>query len=998
MEFCGNLPEPKETFGIFLDSGLQTKFFPLYKPEGTDVRPDDPQAFRDAAARADRNFGVIPKVTQDNLKALFDNPLYPESKDTMWGRYRFGKKTWTLPNGNQKFIYGIWISIETNTSDGEGNSSQGGKRYDRGTFYQRLALSEEEKQAIIDDYKSGKYIGGRKTVGGDAHYIDKCDGECVKLDVRHPEFDLDFGELQFELVIKKPASQYHDVDVILDLGNTRTAGLLFDHLSDVKDDGKISKNIFRPAEFRQKFKVLRLKPDPKSGEYDYMDEVTAGIADSWIVLHELEHQTFAVPDPKSDKAPRYLQREIVVDDVTKKESGFFFKNISYEVSGEVFERISQMFATSSPVLLGDAARRQFDYPYTRMLVEVGHKIQQSSPKRFYWDDQPSDKDWCMILNEWDPARDDDPRDDPFPPVLQSEMLRFIRDDGSVVDFTKDLEPWERPTAFRVNPRFPRRSTLTWFLLHILERADSQSNHTFEGQVFVPCRLRKVLMTYPSGWTKLEVEQYRARCQEALDIFSETHVYHGVKSPLRLEMVPRGMSPDEAVAGQLPFVFSEILRYQGQTATDWIRSVGKRRKDIEGEDRDTVRIMNFDIGGGTTDISVIEYENLNRNSGVSLNRLSTRLLFRDGQACAGDDLLKRIIEVMLIETLIDLNRMVKSAGKKEVPLADIIRVKLSQPAKNAKDIAVRSRIVRTCLIPLATYCLVHADKTEEFSAMDAGINENNWNEFVFQFLLEKNPDANDQGTLTREARIFRTDTQVLNGLIQKTFETMIRNCAMYVASYDVDLLVFSGKTSELAYLRQMAEREIPMSATRMIFARTFKPGNWYPFTDSNGFISDAKTVTVVGAALYYSLANGFITNWSIQSESTSMVGVNEWGEIEAMRRLNQDIDHPNVFLPADPDVNLSEVIELMPNCIIARRQNVCSAPEPVYMLLCNNPDPDGLVRFRLRRICSEGGESLELWSPNANVPLDGCELKLCPSSESLDGVFWQDSGLFRNISK
>ena len=49
------------------------------------------------------------------------------------------------------------------------------------------------------------------------------------------------------------------------------------------------------------------------------------------------------------------------------------------------------------------------------------------------------------------------------------------------------------------------------------------------------------------------------------------------------------------------------------------------------------MLNFDIGGGTTDISVIEYMDENETASSAQNMLVTRLLFKDGQALAGDDL-------------------------------------------------------------------------------------------------------------------------------------------------------------------------------------------------------------------------------------------------------------------------------------------------------------------------------------------------------------------------
>ena len=174
---------------------------------------------------------------------------------------------------------------------------------------------------------------------------------------------------------------------------------------------------------------------------------------------------------------------------------------------------------------------------------------------------------------------------------------------------------------------------------------AQANDSFSDSLsFVPRRFRKVLVTYPSGWTDREVETYRKCCEDALDIFSAVNVRNGVSSPLRLELVKREQSPDEAVAGQLPFLFSETIRYPGQTVGDWIATMGRHRG---GEDSaDTIRVMNFDIGGGTTDISILEYRDCGQ-AGTGINDLSNKLLFKDGQSLAGDDLLKRIIEKVIL---------------------------------------------------------------------------------------------------------------------------------------------------------------------------------------------------------------------------------------------------------------------------------------------------------------------------------------------------------------
>ncbi len=444
----------------------------------------------------------------------------------------------------------------------------------------------------------------------------------------------------------------------------------------------------------------------------------------------------------------------------------------------------------------------------------------------------------------------------------------------------------------------------------------------------------------------------------------------MNSKLKLEMVGKDQIPDEAVAGQLPFVFSEIIRYPGQTAAKWISLVGKKRCGT-----DTVRIMNFDIGGGTSDISVVEYQDQNTGTGANLNLLKTTLLFKDGQATAGDDLVKEIIEKIILGGFI--------RTRKSIPnLEQNIVCKFTQAFNNRADEAVRARIVRTCLIPLATKCLAElGGNSVQFSAQMAGVNQNNWTEFL-EFI------GISEEALPFSQECFSFNDEEINELIENRFRGLFQNCAMYAAAYDVDMLIFSGKPSELPYIKTMATRYIPIDEGRIIFARNFKAGQWYPFIDENGYIKDAKTVTVVGSALYYALSEGLISNWKISSSNT-LSQRNEWGEFGAMKNNRE------VFI--EKSSNEGTVI-ILPNTIIARRQNICSTPEPVYRFISTDEkqkNTEYTVTFTRNMI--DEGDALEISSvistDSGEDATDSFKLQLWPC-ENGDGIeFWQERGIF-----
>lgn len=947
-------------FHVFLDTGLQKFFVPFYL-DGVVTRIEDyPKSLKDAINEVERFSKVIPEETMTKIKEIFANNQnmgYQIAKDCSWLRCRYGKKTWTLKNGQEIKICGLWILVETNTSGQDQNTAP--EKYDRGYFYKKDGFNQKELDDILENAQ--KQIFNKP---GISHYIPLRDQEECKLTVFYGKEKLNLGGLEIILAIRSPNGRIRDVDLILDLGNTRTAGLLFDHIED---------QTFRVTDLRQQFKILRLKPDPLSGEYeDNLDEVDAGITPSWIVLHALDSQTYKTP--RDSKEPEFLQTEYKYKvEVIKR----FLRKNTYNIDGYVYKRIPQMFSQLSPVLLGDRAERVFNLPYANNLISVGAKLHQSSPKRYYWDDTPGDVWWSMLLNEWDPNYIDNPKVANALPTLQGEMLRFIRTDGEKVDLSGDIDPTMQPSPYPSHPSYPKQSTLTWMLLHIIEAAYAQTNTSFlNGQNFIPHRLRKVSITYPSGWTKEEVNRYMERCKEALDIFSHTNIYGGLSSDLKLEMVPQESTPDEAVAGQLPFIFSEVVRHPNQTVSDWISIVGKQRQDKNGQDINTVRVMNFDIGGGTTDISIVEYLDQNDpQEGVNQNLLSTKLLYKDGRAIAGDNLVEKVIEKIILGGII---------SAKEKSLGDRIKNRFTTVLADKALEARRSRIVRTCLIPLATYCLTKLginDSSIEFTAKDAGVKENNWKDFL-KFI-------DSDATELRFDFKFKFRNSDINDLIENLFTSLFCNCAMYAAAYDIDLLIFSGKPSELAYIRTMANKYIPLDEGRIIFAREFKPGNWYPFIDEYGFIKDAKTVTVVGSALYYALSNGFIAGWNISRQTNDEVR-NEWGEIRSMNGSNG-----NILLSKSDD---SWTGNLLPNTIIARRQNRSSSPEPVYKFIKkgDNNNTNQTVNVTISRK-EDNVDGLFISAVNDGVEnVNDYELKLWPCESSTGFEFWQEVGKFPNI--
>jgi hypothetical protein len=240
------------------------------------------------------------------------------------------------------------------------------------------------------------------------------------------------------------------------------------------------------------------------------------------------------------------------------------------------------------------------------------------------------------------------------------------------------------------------------------------------------------------------------------------------------------------------------------------------------------------------------------------------------------------------------------------------------------------------------------------------------------------------------------------VVEKTLGHLIKSLAKYVAAFDVDLVILCGKPSELPVVRRLVERLLPIAQERIILARGFHAGIWYPFLDtdgdgSTGRIADAKTVTCVGGALSRAIRNGQVTGWQLTTEVSSEFSTrNWWGAIS-----RNNVRFAGVYLR--PEENRKDGLRVISGTFVGRRLMASGCrPEPVYRLRFTDPNRSAqAIQICLTRESDpqhpEHGESLRLVAAKdekTGADLLGAgavELQLCPSAG--DRLFWQDSGQF-----
>ena len=948
---------------IFLvpDSGYQMFFFPL-AIEGD----DDSESTLKSMATGKADLHAIIMANQAKV-GWAKNPKPTDIRDIIQS---YDQSGWKCCTQGHRFVrhrlgpcdalgkrfLGIWMAIETNL----------GER-DRGWFY------EEIKSADPKVFTSD-VLGRTPYAASSLHKLPANREDSVAFEYNGTKFD---QPIQW----KVPVADDIEVDLIIDFGNSRTCAMVLERR--VERDAAMHGD-----KFAELCRPLPLRPSFFSDVKDV--SVDDAIVSSRFVLKTPEFR--AMDYDAGDATTNPLSLVSYAAHEREETSGFLIWKKTQNVLDHVSVMIPHMFAKLSPVCLGDdmsdmVRGTSFAGLQFKERIRHGQNLQQSSAKRFFWDDRPLDANehgpWSMMPNYGDIAYgkgknlSNATMPQLFEPIpLAGLFLRFQPQSGQV--WARGDAPiiWGKlpaadgrlrsaPTTKPSRPLYPRRNALTWSILSILETAQrhiNSANWVAGTQAGRRRRIRTVVGTYPSGWSGSELQAYRAKWQEALDIFSLTHFAKGVP-PVSLEM-----DLDESVASQLPLLYSCITNFaNGNKGENWIQLNGVERPGK----MPMVRVMNIDIGGGTTDVSVVEYVDAERGINVDLN---ATVRFRDSYSDAGDGLLKMLIEEVLLDKLsgTGAGRSASIALFREVFAGE--QVEKPGPGGKAvtqhKEQEISSQRVGwliSVLSPMAIRLLqCRAEgKPLKISPEDAGVQQANWNDFKQHF-----------GVTLGYASQVQFEADVLDALAVKQFGLLIESLAKFVMAFDVHMLFVCGKPSEQPAIRQLVERLLPLPLERIHFASGFRSGQWYPFrrrskldddaagADANERIDDAKTVTCVGAALARAIHARLIPGWKIKISKQEGL-LNTWGEmISEPRNRPRSFQKTMVFTGGS---DLSDPIELSleHNRWVGRKMFDFDdqRPEPVYKLIWKGDvrgRPDS-VRVVFKRIPSsaESADALEV---------------------------------------
>lgn len=363
--------------------------------------------------------------------------------------------------------------------------------------------------------------------------------------------------------------------------------------------------------------------------------------------------------------------------------------------------------------------------------------------------------------------------------------------------------------------------------------------------------------------------------------------------------------DEASATQVVYLYSQIALAFSGDARGFFRAV---RGGAVGLDDDSLRVATVDIGGGTTDLVITtltaegqganvtifprqEFRESFNLAGDDIVLTLAREVVVKSFAAAVTPLIGRDRSEVLVQELFGGNRGDMTAEE---------QLRRQQFATQiAAPIAVAILGEYELYDPLRP-AAVEERSLGSFFAKDMGPPPG-----VCAAVERAVKESGASGDFTLLEAPIKVDLNDVDRIVRSLMSDMLRALMEVAWHYSVDLVLLSGRPSRLPALKDIVVESSAFPASRVIAMHDFRVGQWYPFRNRDARITDPKTTAAVGGMICL-LAEGHMQNFNFRSDRLMARSVARYlGKIETSDRLQaQDVYYSELDLE-NPDYALPE---------------------------------------------------------------------------------------------
>lgn len=620
----------------------------------------------------------------------------------------------------------------------------------------------------------------------------------------------------------EPTVRPVDVDLVLDVGNSRTCGMLIEHF-------------------------------PNQEKID--------LGNSYVLqLRDLEE-------------PHCVYAEPFESDIQLANANFGKEHLSR------FSTRTRAFFWPSLVRIGPEAAR-----YRERAEGTEGASGMSSPKRYLCDVEPVNQEWRFQPKDYGANREPPTIDRAARRFVnfRGDVLRQVAEERRFYErlaWLADRSELEKPAA---RLTFSRSAFFTFMIAEILYQALTLINNPqvrgTRGEADTPRRLRRVIMTLPAAMPVREQRLLRSRAIAGVKLIWDLLGWTEAPPP-NLQAPEVHASWDEASCAHFVFLYSEITQKFGGSITEFMQLSGKPRPFVEPERPDrppgapepSIRVASVDIGGGTTDIMITTYYAENNRAIVPVQT------FREGFRIAGEDVLREVIQQLVLPSI---ERHLKDCGLAAARELLVDRFGADRANMAQQDKHLRRQFVLRVLKPAALALLEANERAETpwtASRASATIAE-----LLGRASKQTAPltgrvvDYLNRAAFDWGARNFAvTDVVVpidfvrIRAAIDAVLGDPFDNIAEAIHHFDCDVVLLSGRPSRLPATIDLFLNKLATGPDRLTPLSNYPAGNWYPFGGRARFrIEDPKTATVVGCMLC-ALAESQITNFTLFSHRLAM---------------------------------------------------------------------------------------------------------------------------------
>lgn len=664
----------------------------------------------------------------------------------------------------------------------------------------------------------------------------------------------------------------------------------------------------------------------------------------------------------------------------------------------------------------------------------------SSPKRYLWDDKKFDKRWELMVV------DDDPTNLKVNPQIFIEgFTDHFDDDGSYLEEVKELDLFSLGQE-NDQCHYSRSSLITFVMIEMMQQAfcyiNSSQFRYMHGQVDCARYLRNIIITCPTAMPMKEQYVLRLAAQNATKLLRKLNPALPemtiTPDPSKLkptddieELLSRGWLYDEAFASQLVYLYAELTKRYGGRVSQFFQLKGHKRPEIEekGYEGHSLTIGTIDIGAGTTDIMVTAYGQ------KGAGRITPFPLYYDSFYSAGDDILHNVIRDLILEgpnnesdTMGSISSALDHRIQRMTPdeLLTIPRVAETKLYREKVE-AIRNAMTEAdakILRHQLTQELMHhffADNSANQSEKDRQCRldfctqvSHPLSQLFLELLKQKRPSRlytydeifpkekpasylldhfRQHFGFGFEELTWRFSPEAVGNIVRDTMEPLIKAISVVMYAHHCDIIVLSGRPTNLEPLTELFLKYIPIAPHRLVCLNQYRVGRWFPLATEQGYFQESqKAVVAVGAEVGYQASttgfNGLVLDFSQMAKTMKstarFIGIYD--------KDMQEVRDP--FLTPDSSSATLKGVAVFP-CFLGCKQ--FNSPRyqarPLYAIY--NHSNSAQLNIMLQRNYHEDREIITLEDvtdmDGETVPNNQVELRL--QTLASEEAFWMDKGAF-----